>query len=54
MGGGRSGRWVVNYRESVLVCGTSGARAHWGSRSGGNSCFLDKERKGRVGETCLL
>ena len=54
MGVGRSGRWGVNHRESVLVCGTSAARAHRGSRSGGNSYFLDRERKGRVGEACLL
>jgi len=46
----RSGRWGVNHRVFVLVCGTSAARAHRGT----GSCFLDRERKGRVGETYLL
>ena len=54
MGVGRCGRWGVSHRVFVLVCGASVARAHRGSRSGGNSCFLDRERKGRVGEACLL
>ena len=51
---GRSGRWEVNHQGSVLVGGTSAARTHWESRSGDTSCFLDRERKGRVGEACLV
>jgi len=55
MGVGRCESWGPSNRSFLIFCGASTARAHTiGSGSGGDFFFLDREREGRVGETCLL
>jgi len=55
MGVGRCEGWRASNRSFLLFCGALTARVHTrGSGSGGNFCFLDREREGRVGVACLL
>ena len=52
--GGCDSLGAIN-RTFLLFNEASTARAHTrGSRSGGDFCFLYREREGWVGEACLL
>jgi len=47
--------WGASNRRFLLFGGASAACAHTrGSRSGGDFCFLYRERERRVSEACLL